>query len=78
LLDHGVAALTEFARSGLATFLDEYRAADALADLPVQVLGGNGPGAGVARGIDADGALKVEHDGRIHRIIAGEVSVRST
>ncbi len=34
------------------------------------------PGSGIARGIDDDGALKVEHAGRIHRIIAGEVSVR--
>jgi BirA family biotin operon repressor/biotin-[acetyl-CoA-carboxylase] ligase len=78
LLDHGIAALEEFARSGLATFLDEYRAADSLAGLAVQVQGGNGPGSGVARGIDADGALRIEHDGRIHRIIAGEISVRST
>jgi BirA family biotin operon repressor/biotin-[acetyl-CoA-carboxylase] ligase len=78
LLDHGIAAMSGFAASGLADFLDEYRAADALADRAVQIQGGNGPASGTARGIDADGALKVEHGGRIHRIIAGEVSVRST
>ena len=32
---------------------------------------------GIARGVDADGALLVERDGRIHRIIGGEVSVRA-
>jgi BirA family biotin operon repressor/biotin-[acetyl-CoA-carboxylase] ligase len=78
LLDHGIAAMEQFAASGLGAFLAEYRSADALADRTVQIQGGNGPAIGTARGIDTDGALQVEHDGRIHRIIAGEVSVRST
>jgi BirA family biotin operon repressor/biotin-[acetyl-CoA-carboxylase] ligase len=78
LLDQGVAALAEFAHAGLVPFLAEYRAADALCDRAVQVQGGNLPVSGMARGIDDDGALKVEHAGRIHRIIAGEISVRST
>jgi BirA family biotin operon repressor/biotin-[acetyl-CoA-carboxylase] ligase len=78
LLDHAVAVLAQFAQSGLAPFLSEYRAADALRDRAVQVQGGDLPTGGVARGIDDDGALKVEHAGRIHRIIAGEVSVRGT
>jgi BirA family biotin operon repressor/biotin-[acetyl-CoA-carboxylase] ligase len=76
LLTHGVAAMQEFSRSGLASFLGEYRAADALTGRAVQVTGGNDPVQGTAQGIDADGALKVEHQGQIHRIIAGEVSVR--
>jgi BirA family biotin operon repressor/biotin-[acetyl-CoA-carboxylase] ligase len=78
LLDEGVAALDEFARHGLAPFLAEYRAADSLAGRDVLLAGGNGPQGGMARGIDDDGALLVEHDGAIHRIIAGEASVRST
>jgi len=83
LLDQGVAALAEFAHAGLAPFLAEYRAADALCDRVVQVQGGNlasgdMASSGMARGIDDDGALKIEQAGRIHRIIAGEVSVRST
>lgn len=76
LLDHGVAALQEFADAGLAPFLAEYRAADALAGCLVRVEGGGGPASGTARGIDTDGALMIEQAGRIHRIIAGEVSVR--
>jgi BirA family biotin operon repressor/biotin-[acetyl-CoA-carboxylase] ligase len=78
LLDHCVATLVEFAQSGLAPFLAEYRSADALSGRAVQVQGGSGPTDGIAHGIDDDGALKVEHAGRIHRIIAGEVSVRGT
>jgi biotin-(acetyl-CoA carboxylase) ligase len=31
---------------------------------------------GIARGVDADGALLVEDADRIHSIVAGEVSVR--
>jgi BirA family biotin operon repressor/biotin-[acetyl-CoA-carboxylase] ligase len=76
LLEHGIAAMEEFARTGLASFATEYRAADALADRMVHIHGGNDPVHGTARGIDDDGALKVEHAGTIHRIIAGEVSVR--
>jgi BirA family biotin operon repressor/biotin-[acetyl-CoA-carboxylase] ligase len=78
LLQHGVAAMSEFAQAGLAGFLDEYRAADALHGREVRILGHSDPLDGVARGIDDDGALKIERGGRIHRIIAGEVSVRST
>jgi BirA family transcriptional regulator, biotin operon repressor / biotin---[acetyl-CoA-carboxylase] ligase len=76
LLDHGVAALAQFAQAGLAPFLAEYRAADSLAGRTVQIHGGHDVASGTARGIDDDGALQVEHAGRIHRIIAGEVSVR--
>ncbi len=76
LLDHGVAALAQFAQAGLAPFLAEYRAADSLAGRAVQIQGGHDVAGGTARGIDDDGALQVEHAGRIHRIIAGEVSVR--
>lgn len=77
LLNAGVATLDEFARAGFAPFRDEYEAADALAGRVVQVHGGHGPAGGIARGVAEDGALRVEHEGRIHRIIAGEVSVRA-
>lgn len=77
LLDAGVATLDEFARSGFAPFRDEYQAADVLSGRSVQVHGGHGPAGGIARGVAEDGALQVEQAGQIHRIIAGEVSVRT-
>lgn len=79
LLDQGVGAIQEFARQGFAPLLDEYLAADTLRDMPVVLNGGpRGLTEGIARGVDEDGALRIEHDGAIHRIMAGEVSVRTS
>ena len=78
LLDEGVAAVREFARQGFAPFRDEFQRADALHELPVSLHGSGPVDSGVARGVDAEGALLVEHQGRIHRVIAGEVSVRTS
>jgi BirA family transcriptional regulator, biotin operon repressor / biotin---[acetyl-CoA-carboxylase] ligase len=79
VLNHGVAAMQQFTRQGFEPLLEEYRAADTLLDVPVSLSGGS-PGLtqGIARGVDDDGALRVEHDGAIHRIMSGEVSVRMT
>ncbi|MFO7324671.1 MAG: biotin--[acetyl-CoA-carboxylase] ligase [Pseudomonadota bacterium] len=77
VLEENVALLAGFARNGFASLREEYLAADVLRDRPVQVLGGGANVAGgVARGVDADGALLVEHEGRLHAVVAGEVSVR--
>lgn len=77
LLDQGIGVLEGFTEQGFAPLLGEYQAADALAGRHVQIHGGHGPTQGIARGVDADGALRVEHEGRIHRIIAGEISIRT-
>lgn len=77
LLDEGIATLDTFAQAGFAPFLAEYHAADALRDRAVRIHGGHGPEGGIARGVDPDGALQVEHGGQIHRIIAGEISIRT-
>jgi BirA family biotin operon repressor/biotin-[acetyl-CoA-carboxylase] ligase len=77
LLREGLDAVRDFAARGFAPFLDEYRSADALRDKPVRLQGSGPVDGGVARGVDVDGALRVEHSGQIHRIIAGEVSVRT-
>jgi BirA family biotin operon repressor/biotin-[acetyl-CoA-carboxylase] ligase len=69
-------ALVEFGARGLAAFADEWRAVDALADRPVQVMQGGQPLTGLARGVDGDGALLLEVDGARRRILSGEVSVR--
>lgn len=77
VLNHGVTAMQQFARQGFTPLLEEYRAADTLRDVQVTVSGGSpGLAQGIARGVDEDGALRVEHDGAIHRIMSGEVSVR--
>lgn len=78
LLEHNIALLRDYARDGFAAAAAEYQAADALRGRPVRVLGGSATPlcTGIARGVDIDGALLVEQDGQIRRIIAGEVSVR--
>jgi BirA family biotin operon repressor/biotin-[acetyl-CoA-carboxylase] ligase len=77
LLHHGVLAMQEFTRNGFLPFCDEFSQADALRNRPVSVQGNAAVAAGIARGVDPDGALRVEQGGSIHRIIGGEVSVRA-
>lgn len=72
-----VLALEEFGLRGLAAFADEWRAADALQDRPVRVRHGEQSLDGLARGVDADGALLVDVAGERRRLLSGEVSVRS-
>ena len=72
------AVVQGFARTGLAPYLDRWRARDLLAGRPIEVLHPDGRRAsGLARGVDDDGALRVDFDdGRRDRLIGGEVSVR--
>jgi BirA family biotin operon repressor/biotin-[acetyl-CoA-carboxylase] ligase len=70
--------LAEFARHGFAPFAAEWGEADALRDRPVRVVAGAAELLGIARGIDASGALQIElPDGRSQSVVAGEVSVRA-
>ncbi len=72
------ALVPAFASEGLAPWLARWRALDALAGHPVDVIAGDGTRVpAIARGVDDDGALRIERDdGAIERVIAGEVSVR--
>lgn len=70
-------ALEEFGLRGLPAFMDEWQDADDLIDQPVSVQQGSGTIEGLARGIDADGALLVDVGGDRRRILSGEVSVRA-
>ncbi|MFN7642842.1 MAG: biotin--[acetyl-CoA-carboxylase] ligase [Burkholderiales bacterium] len=71
-------AVADFARSGLRPWLPRWRALDSLADLPVDLVRGDGSREpGIARGIENDGSLRVERaDGSIDHVASGEVSVR--
>jgi BirA family transcriptional regulator, biotin operon repressor / biotin---[acetyl-CoA-carboxylase] ligase len=78
LLDAGVAAVSEFSRAGFAPFREEFAVADVLRDRAVSLHGSGPVDSGIARGVEADGALLVEHGGQVHRVVAGEVSVRAS
>ncbi len=73
-----VGVLRCFPERGLAESLPAWRALDVLAGQPIDLIDACGlRRPGLARGIDDDGALLVEHaDGSVERVIAGDVSVR--
>jgi BirA family biotin operon repressor/biotin-[acetyl-CoA-carboxylase] ligase len=70
------AALAEYGARGMTAFAAEWQEADALAGRPVTVLQAGQRLEGLARGVDADGALLLEVEGVPRRIVSGEVSVR--
>lgn len=72
-----IEGLTQFAREGFAPFIESWRAADVLRDQWVRVFDSAGEREGIARGIDAQGALQIEiSEGQRISFIGGEVSVR--
>jgi len=77
LLDELVAGLTGFEADGLASCLRHWQQHDALYGRPVELKVPGRPVRGIARGVDATGALLIENsDGGQQRFMAGEVSVR--
>jgi BirA family biotin operon repressor/biotin-[acetyl-CoA-carboxylase] ligase len=77
LLDEIVHGALDFEARGLSGFAPEWGAADALADRSVAVSTPAGVFVGVARGIDPDGALRVEGKEGLRRFNSGEVTVRA-
>jgi len=66
-----------FPATGLAPWLDGFARFDVLADRPVQVDWSGERISGVARGIDARGALLVDCNGERRALWGGEVTVRA-
>ena len=77
LVDELCAAVSEYETRGFAPFAAEWSGADALRDRPVRVHLRDSARDGVARGIGADGALKVEIAGRLETLSSGEVTLRA-
>lgn len=77
LLSHLLPALDLFDAQGLAPFLPRFTALDVLRGHQVQVWTGQGSESGIALGVAADGALRVQVDGTERLFHAGEVSVRA-
>ena len=76
MLSRLIPALEEFPRSGLTPHLAQWKERDALRDHEVRIENLGEVTRGMARGIDAHGALLVETPGGVQRFISGEVSVR--
>jgi BirA family biotin operon repressor/biotin-[acetyl-CoA-carboxylase] ligase len=72
-----LAALESFAGGGFTALRGEWMAHHAFQDTPVRLLSDFGPPlAGICRGVDGDGALLLEVDGRVERFLSGEISLR--
>lgn len=61
---------------GLAAYLTEWMQQDVLKNQPIKMISGKLEELGIARGIDAKGALLFEQDGIVKALHGGEVSVR--
>ena len=76
LLSRLIPALEDFPRHGLTPHLASWHGCDALREHEVRVENAGEITRGVARGIDAHGALLVETPTGVRRFISGEVTVR--
>ncbi|MCF8177790.1 MAG: biotin--[acetyl-CoA-carboxylase] ligase [Sulfuritalea sp.] len=77
LLGELLVTLEGFAAGGFTAVRPEWLARHAMQDARVELLSDFGPAsAGICRGVDSDGALLLEVDGRVERILSGEVSLR--
>lgn len=78
ILNELVDALEVFSVKGLDAFIDDWMQFDMIATKHVQLHQGEQLISGVAKGIDANGALLIEYNGSVKSFHAGEVSVRLT
>jgi BirA family biotin operon repressor/biotin-[acetyl-CoA-carboxylase] ligase len=77
LLDALATSLAQFDRDGFDAFRARWDAVDRLRDRSVRVIRGDESATtGIARGIDRQGRLNLEVDGRTIPVASGEVSVR--
>ncbi len=78
ILEQLIVTFDEYARKGLAPFLETWRALDALAGKTVRLQWPQGSATGLARGVREDGALRLSVNGVMRYYNYGEVSVRET
>lgn len=68
--------LSEFEHQGLSPFLTRWSTLDNFVNRPVDLFIGDKVIAGIARGVDAQGALLLERNGEVIPFIGGEISLR--
>ncbi|OCG37344.1 biotin--[acetyl-CoA-carboxylase] ligase [Gilliamella sp. Fer2-1] len=69
--------LTEFEKYGLTPFINDWNRLDNFTNRPIKLLIGENIIRGVAKGINEQGALMLEKNGKIDAYIGGEISLRS-
>ncbi|MBB4012957.1 biotin--[acetyl-CoA-carboxylase] ligase [Niveibacterium umoris] len=68
--------LDHFEAHGFAAMRDAWQARHALQDQAVRLIDDSGEAEGICRGVDEDGALMLERDGVMVRVLGGDVSLR--
>lgn len=76
LLHHLRQALVSFEQDGLAAFINQWQSLDNFAQRPVKLIIGNNVIHGIAKGINEQGALLLEQNGKVTAYIGGEISLR--
>lgn len=77
LLAELLATLDLFGSQGFAAIRSEWMQRNAFQDVAVNLSSDFGaPCRGICRGVDADGALLLEIDGKVERMLSGELSLR--
>jgi len=76
IIDELLSMLLCFERDGFAAFHDAWDSLDGLKDRAAKVLLADRQQHGVARGVTAAGALRLDCAGRIQEFVSGEVSLR--
>jgi BirA family transcriptional regulator, biotin operon repressor / biotin---[acetyl-CoA-carboxylase] ligase len=71
------AKLADFEQYGLTPFLDDWQRLDNFANRPVKLLIGDEVVRGIAKGINQQGALLLEQNGKTNTFVGGEISLRS-
>lgn len=71
-----IEAVTVFEQTGFEPFRARWGSLDAVHDQPVRVIEAERERIGLARGIAADGALRVEISGEMNTLYSGDVSLR--
>jgi len=76
ILNELIPRLQQFNQGGFAGFISQWKPLDLLEGNTVNIMGHMHLNGGIARGVDENGALLVEHDGKVQPLYSGEVSIR--
>jgi BirA family biotin operon repressor/biotin-[acetyl-CoA-carboxylase] ligase len=78
LLNELLPLVADFEQQGFTHWREEWQSLDALCNAPVVLHAGDVPLGGIARGVDARGALQLETATGLQSVYGGEISLRAS